>query len=143
MGPMSELVRNFDLGTKWEPDDPRAVLVASDIGETRLTLRAHFDDPDQRSVVLVWLRSWATRMEPPNDEALSGHSLYRAGLREVVWIGEVVQSRLIAHLEKRNRFDPLHDPQRFRQLRHWVVPLKEVLVEVVAEEIELQRAWTP
>jgi len=136
---MSEMVRDYDLGATWEPNAPGAVLVASDFGETRLTLRAHLDDPDQRAVVLVWLRSWAARMEPPNDEALSGHSLYRAGLRDVLWIGEVFQSRLIANLEKRNRFDPLHDPKRFRQLRHWVVPLKEVLVEVVAEAIELQR----
>lgn len=139
MGPMPEVVRDYDLGAIWEPNAPEAVLVATDAGETRLTLRAHPDDPDQRAVALVWLRSWAARMEPPNDEALSGHSLYRAGLRDVLWIGEVFESRLIANLEKRNRFDPLHDPRQFRQLRHWVVPLKGVLVEVVAEAIGLER----
>lgn len=139
MCPMSQVVRNFDLGTTWDPGTPGAVLVASDLGETRLTLRAHVDDPDQSGVILVFLGSLAARMEPKNDEALSGNSLYRSGLRDVLWIGEVTQSRLIANLEKKNRFDPLHKPQRFRQLRHWVVPLKEVLVEVVAEGIELQR----
>lgn len=136
---MPEAVRDFDLGATWDPNAPEAVLVATDSGETRLTLRAHPDDLDQRAVALVWSRSRAARMEPTNDEALSGHSLYRAGLRDVPWIGEVFQSRLIANFEKRNRFHPLHDPRQFRQLRHWVVPLKEVLVEVVAEAIELQR----
>ena len=136
---MSQSVRNVDLGTTWEPDNPGAVLLASDGGDARLTMRAHVDDADQRPVVLVWLRSWAVRMEPTNDEALTGHPLYRAGLRDVLWVGEVLQSRLIANLEKRNRFHVLHDPHRFRQLRHWVVPLKEVLVEVVAEDIELER----
>ena len=139
MGPMSQLVRNFDVGTTWDPNRPGAVLAASDLGETRLTLQAHPDDPDQSAVNLVFVGSLAARMEPKNDEALSGNSLYRAGLRDVVWIGEVIQSRLIANLEKKNRFHPLRDPQRFRRLRHWVVPLKEVLVEVVAEGIELQR----
>lgn len=139
MSPMPQMVRNFEIGTKWEPSTPGAVLVASDLGETRLTLRAHVDDPDQSAVTLVFVGSLAARMEPKNDEALSGNSLYRAGLRDVSWIGEVIQSRLIANLEKKNRFDPLHDSRRFRQLRHWVVPLKEVLVEVVAEGIELQR----
>ena len=139
MCPMSEMVRNFDVGTTWEPSSPGAVLLANDSGDARLTMRAHVDDADQRPVVLVWLRSWAVRMEPTNDEALTGHPLYRAGLRDVLWVGEVLQSRLIANLEKRNRFHALHDPHRFRQLRHWVVPLKEVLVEVVAESIELQR----
>jgi hypothetical protein len=58
--------------------------LAADEGETRLTLRAHPDDPDQRSVGLVWNGCLATRMEPPNDEAISGHRLYDLGMKECV-----------------------------------------------------------
>jgi hypothetical protein len=136
---MSQSVRAFDLGTTWETDTPEAVLVANDCGDTRLTLRARIDDPDQRSVVLVWTGSWAARMEPQNDEALTGNPLYKAGLRDVSGIGEVFESRLIANLDKRDRFHPKHGDHSFRQLRHWVVPLKETLVEVVAATIEIHR----
>lgn len=68
---------------------------------TRLTLRAHPDDPDQRLVGLVWDGCLAARMEAPNDEAISGHRLHDLGLRDVRWLGEVFDSTLIADLEQR------------------------------------------
>jgi hypothetical protein len=82
-------------------------------------------------------------MEPPNDEAIEGHRLYYVGLREVRWIGEVLESSLIADLEQRNRVHHRHDPQRFVGLRHWVVRLKGSVVEVVARSCEVVRPEAP
>jgi hypothetical protein len=78
-------------------------------------------------------------MEPPNDEARHGHRLWDAGLCDVLWFGEVSDSALIADLERRNRVHSHHDPRRFDGLRHWIVPLKGSVVEVVARECEVQR----
>lgn len=78
-------------------------------------------------------------MEPPNDEAIAGHRLYDAGLRQIRWIGEVIGSSLIAEIEHGNRSHPRHDPLRYAQLRHWIVPLKECTVEVVAETLSWHR----
>jgi hypothetical protein len=136
---VAEHVEDVDLGVKWEPDAPAAQLTAGYDGETRLRLRAHPDDPDQRRVDLVWNGCLVARMEPPNDEAISGHRLYEAGLREVQWIGEVHGSDLISDLERRNRVHPHHSAERYTELRHWVAPLKECTVEVVARSLHIKR----
>lgn len=78
-------------------------------------------------------------MEPPNDEARSGHRLYDVGLREVLWLGEVYESGLIAELERRNRVHARHSAEQYTALRHWVAPLKECTVEVVAHSLRVER----
>ena len=136
---MGEHVAAIDLGVKWEPNAPSALLTTTDGGEARLRLRAHPDDHDQHPVELVWDRCLAARMEPPNDEAVSGHRLYDVGLREVLWLGEVYESGLIAELERTNRVHARHSAERYIPLRHWVVPLKECTVEVVARSPRVER----
>jgi hypothetical protein len=42
-------------------------------------------------------------------------------------------------LEKQNNVHSRHDPSRFKSLVHYVLPLKESVVEVVADSIALQR----
>jgi hypothetical protein len=133
-------VRAIDIGVTWEPDAPAAVLVANDRGEAELTLLPHPEDADQRSVRLVWRGAAATRLEPPNDEARNGHPLWNAGLSDVLWIGEVDDSELVADVVQRNSVHPLHKAERYSGLRHWVVLLKEAVVEVVAEGVAVERA---
>lgn len=132
-------MESVDIGVVWDPNAPDARLLTTDSGVTRLTLRARVDDPDQRRVEFVWDRARAARMEPPNDEAISGHRLYAVGLREVLWVGEVHESELIADFEKRDRVHPYHDASLFAPLRHWVVRLKACTVEVVARSLTVER----
>jgi hypothetical protein len=140
---VSPTVQSLDLGVRWEPNAPAAVLVAHDDGGARLELRAHRADPDQRSVVLTWRGCRSTRMEAPNDEAIGGHPLFRVGLGHVLWAGEVLDSPLVAELEERNRAHVRHDERRYATLRHWILPLKEVVVEVVAEQLAVARVEAP
>lgn len=128
---MAERVIDVDPGVSWEPNGEEGVLVVAEQGTAALRLPANIDDEDQSWVCLAWEGVWAARMEPPNDEARAGHRLYDAGLREVVWMGEVVDSVLIEDLERRNRVHPNHSPDRYRELRHWILPLKGSVVEVV------------
>jgi hypothetical protein len=136
---MNESVHSLDLGVTWEPNAPDAVLISDDHGRAILALQPHPGDDDERVVVLVWRRCRASRMEPPNDEAISGHRLYEKGLKDVHWLGEVTDSEWIADLERRNRVHRYHDPGRFDGLRHFVLPLKETTVEVVARSVEASR----
>lgn len=131
------------VAVKWEPNVPEAQMMATDDGETRLRLRAHPDDHDQRAIHLVWNGCLVTRMEAPNDEAIGGHRLYNVGLRDVHWLGEVYQSDLTAELERRNRAHPHHDPDRYAELHHWVAALKECIVEVVARSLRVERGASP
>lgn len=130
---------SVDLGVTWDPNAPDAVLTASDVGHTRLTLRAHPDDPDRRDVVLEWSGSRFSSMSDPNDEAISGHRLFSKGLCDDLWAGLVEHSNLILDLERQNRVHPLHDPSRFQRMSHYVVLLKECVVEVAAGDMLVRR----
>lgn len=136
---MAERVVPWDLGVEWEPNAPEAMLLCDDGGRAFLALFPHFNDPDERMVVIAWTGSRAAVMQPPNDEALSGHRLYDKGLAEVSWAGEVLGSAWIEQLELQDRVHPLHDPSRFETLRHVVLHLKENTVEVVARDFSVRR----
>ena len=123
----------------WNPNVEAGVLIVAENGNATLSLLARSDDPNQRTVVLTFSGVRAARMEPPNDEAISGHRLYDKGLREVLWVGEVLDSELIADIERRTRVHPLRDPDRFAGLRHWVARLKGSVVEVVGRSCEASR----
>ena len=134
-----EQVRPLDLGVEWEPNAPDAVLITRDLGPAVLALRAHFDDTDSRCVVLEWRGVRSARMDPPNDEAISGHRLYAKGLSQVLWAGRVYDSELIRGLEQQNRVHPRYNPASFANLNHDVVRLKECVVEVVAKQLTVRR----
>jgi hypothetical protein len=140
---MAERVVPWDPGVKWEPNAPDAVLAVGDHGHAALALNAHFDDADQDCVVFVWSGTRAAIMGPPNDEAQSGHRLYRRGLSGVLWAGIVEQSMWIRDLERQNRVHPRHDAARFTRLTHFILPLKECTVEAVAEEVTVLRRPGP
>jgi hypothetical protein len=51
----------------------------------------------------------------------------------------VEQSKWIRDLERRNRVHPRHDAARYVRLTHFILPLKECTVEVVAEKVSVLR----
>ena len=87
-------------------------MLSDDSGWTRLAVRPHPDDADQRNVVLVWEGVEFVSLSAPNDEAISGHRLWRAGLNDVLWLGLVEDSELIASLRKQNSVHPHHESRR-------------------------------
>jgi hypothetical protein len=127
---MSERVQPLDLGVTWEPNAPEATLTTADNGTARLVMRAHQDDPDPRLVCLSWTGAQAVRFGPYNDEGLRHHPLYKRGLGEVLWAGEVIDSSWREEV-KTGVYRAPH--------RHFVVPTKEALVEVLADEIRVER----
>ena len=136
---MTELVVPLDLGVVWEPNAPSAILVADDFGRTAPALEPRQDDQDNRCVVIVWNATRSVSLAPPNDEAISGHRLYGSGLSDVLWAGLVQDSEAIRSLEGQNRVHPSHDPAHFAGLVHYVIPLKECVIEVIAEAVAVQR----
>ena len=137
--PMSEHVDALDLGVKWKPNAPSAILLSDDHGITALALDGHPDNPDQRCVVLVWSGTRSACLADPNDEAISRHRLFSHGLNRVMWAGAVRDSVAIRALKVQNRVHPHHDSSHFERLTHYIVLLKECVVEVVAEEISVHR----
>lgn len=118
---------------QWEPNVPTAVLISNDSADVVLALRCHPNDEDRRTVVLRWHGAIATpTWAAPNDEALHTHRLYGVGLRDLLWLGEVEGSTWLA--------DAVYDRARFR---HFIAPLKERVVKVLAERITTTRSDMP
>jgi len=126
-------------GVRWDPGAPDAVLVVTDSGLAALALRPYPGDGDPDCVVFVWSGVRELAMGAPNDEARPGHRLYKRGLESLIWAGLVEHSERTVGLEHVNRVHLQHDAERFSQLRHYVLPLKEDTAEVIAETIEVQR----
>ena len=140
---MTERVVPLPAGVCWEPSAPDAVLIITDAGLAALALRPHPDDTSDDCVVLVWSGTQEAVMGAPNDEALPGHRLYQRGLDGLMWAGVVEHSERIARLEQAGRIHPRHNAERFSRLRHYILPLKEGTVEVIAEAITVQRQPGP
>ncbi len=136
---VTEHVASVDLGVTWEPNEPDAVLLSADSGLSTLALKAHPNDPDDRCVLLKWTGCQYASMAPPNDEAISGHRLWTKGLQGLLWAGIVNDSELIAGLELQNRVHPMHSASLLEGLTHYVLPLKECVVEVVARDLAVLR----
>jgi hypothetical protein len=122
------------LGVRWEPNAPEAVLVTPDFGPAALAIRAHFDDTDERTVVLRWTHCLAVIDGPYNDEALNRHPLYEAGLKDVHWLGEVHDSAWLPSVS-----GAIH-PAAAAGLRHFILPLKERTIELAAHDVEVLRS---
>lgn len=136
---VKEHVRPLDLGVTWEPNAPNAVLLSADLGPSVLALEADPNDPDERCVVVKWTGCRFASITPPNDEAISGHRLWKKGMQDQLWSGIVHDSELIAGLERQNRVHPMHSASLFEGLTHYVLRLKECLVEVVARDLVVLR----
>jgi hypothetical protein len=69
--------------------------------------------------------------------------LYSRGLSSLLWTGKVERSEWIADLERHNGGHPRHDATRSAKLAHFILPLKEGMVEVVAEQVSVLRRPGP
>jgi len=136
---MSETVVPVDLEVDWDQNVPAAVLVSNDDGLTVLAVHASDADADPRTVVFTWHGTRFASMGSPNDEALSGHRLFEKGMSRIRRLGKVENSELIATLARETSVHPQHDPARFAELTHHVLPLKECTVEVVASRVTITR----
>jgi hypothetical protein len=134
---MPERVVESDFEIEWDWDDH--LLLSQDNGPTVLVLDPYEDDPDKRIVVLVWRRVRYALSGDPNDEAINGHRLWSKGLSSIRCIGLVHDSELIAMLERQNSVHSRHDPSRFGSLVHYVLALKSDVIEVVADDLRIER----
>jgi hypothetical protein len=118
------------VDVRWEPNAPEAALLSLDDSRVVLALRPHFDDVDQRTVVLRFDGAVQSSMTGDNDEGRSHHRLYDRGLDRLLWLGTV----------KNTDWSWEQKPWRTPPLRHFIAALKEGVVEVMAESVTVLRS---
>lgn len=90
------------------------------------------DTVDEAVAIVTFKACKVHKFGPPNDEAISGHPLYKKGLKPYR-VFKVLFSSWIAELEKMNSVHPYHDKKRFDDLSHFIFGFKDSTFECVAE----------
>lgn len=91
----------------------------------------------ENTAVLRFTNVTCSRFGYPNSEALSGHDLYKFGLRHYT-LYEVGNSPWIAELTRGNEVHPRHTPNHFSEARHFVMTFEDSTLEVVAQTVALE-----
>lgn len=95
---------------------------------------------DRRVAVIRFPLCWYVAFGQPNDEALAGHPLYNRGLQHYS-VHEVLDSLLIAELERRNSVHPKHDPDwYYKGSKHLIFTFQDSTLECV---VSTESWWTP
>ena len=73
--------RRSAVDVQWEPTCPESALLALGDGRVVLGIRAHFDDLDRRTVVLLRVGAERSSMSADNAEGPAATSTHRTPLR--------------------------------------------------------------
>jgi hypothetical protein len=147
MTPITERIVPVLPGVRWDPNAPMATMITNDTGVTVLAVNPHEDDPSRDCVVFVWTGTTEAVMGGQNDEGRFSHRLYDRGLAGLNWAGLVEDSEWIAELRRTGQTvaAKLLGPERARRdaeratPQHYILPLKENTIEVIADQVEVRR----
>lgn len=93
---------------------------------------------DEETVVVVTFELCDTfKFGSPNDEAISGHPLYKNGLRPYS-IFKVINSSWIEELEVMNSVHRRHDNKQYDSLNHYIFVFHDSTFECVAKGMSFQ-----
>ncbi len=152
-----EQVHPIDIGLGWDSGAPEPVLIQSEfrtflafgLAATALKLGPLTalppEEPNQGEIGIVeWLDCRGAVLGGLNDEALHGHALWSSGLADAGHYGaaEVMGSAWIRELEAANRVHPLHRPERFERLRHFILGFHDSTFECIADGYDCYLADT-
>ena len=113
----------------WPPPD---TVTRAIVCRTPSKLVIAYGTGDDKMAVLVFPHPATLKVGGPNDEALTGHSLYRYGLKPYS-IHRVDNSPWLDELERQNAVHPRHSEARFRASKvHYIFALKEETIECMA-----------
>jgi hypothetical protein len=83
------------------------------------------------SIIVKFDRVTAHYFGKPNDEAISGHHLYSAGLEAYSYF-EVMNSSWRDELEKMNRVHPYHKKAHYDDVHHFIFTFHDTTLEILA-----------
>lgn len=92
---------------------------------------------DDRTAVVKFENCLIHKFGAPNDEALSGHALYKNGLQHYS-IFKVSKSSWLKDLEKMNSVHPRHDKGRFLAYSHFIFTFHDSTFECISAAMNFE-----
>jgi len=120
------------------PHDAGAPMPAVFCDELNLFLAYWLAPAGEERTILKFASPRAHYFGPPNDETLHGHPLWSHGLRQY-GIFEITSSSWIRSLERMNHVHPRHNPERYKELRHYVFTFHDSTFECIAKDVAVAR----
>ncbi|UJH91712.1 hypothetical protein LZ575_03230 [Antarcticibacterium sp. 1MA-6-2] len=96
-------------------------------------------ESDERFVTIKFDRYAQFKFGNPNDEAISGHPLYKFGLQPYS-VQKVVESEWIKELTKMNSIHPYHNNEQFTKYQHFIFFFHDTCFEIVAEGYSIEQS---
>ncbi len=141
-----------DFPVSWDVGAPCPVLVTNDHSVFLMFFVRRFDpkwdgtyvtvqDPSnanaQPMALVEFQRCVSTKFGDPNDEVLEGHPLYGKGLDS--YTAQIVRnSKWLVELESINKVHSMYNPDRWRNLNHFVFWFHDNTFECVAEKYDVE-----
>ena len=94
-------------------------------------------EKDEGIVTVKFDRFAQFKFGSPNDEAISGHPLYKLGL-EAYSIQKVIGSDWVNELKKMNSVHPYHKDESFEEYEHFIFFFHDTCFEIVAKGYSIQ-----
>ncbi|MBI1216746.1 MAG: hypothetical protein GC185_13130 [Alphaproteobacteria bacterium] len=97
----------------------------------------YLDSAEEKTVIIKFQNFLIYKFGSPNDEALAGHPLYKAGLMPYGAF-KVQGASWIAELEKMNAVHPRHNKDRFNAYSHFIFTFHDSTFECISMGMEFK-----
>lgn len=134
----AEHVKALEIGVAWDAGAPEPILLQS-ANACHLAFRGSVTDDVK---VVEWVECMAATLGPPNDEALHGHRLWRAGLSAIghYAAGEVVNSGWISDIRTMNADHPRQRSDALDGFHHFILGFHDSTFECIAKGFRVTTA---
>lgn len=138
MNPTPNLIK-WDEPPSMDAGAPRPSLYSDETGLTCAYVIGATHSDSGSTAILHFEGVLYYSMGYPNDEALSGHPLYKNGLGFYDFY-LVENSPLVAELDRRNEVHRQHVAGAYiKRFRHWIITFHDETLEVVARSARFVR----
>ncbi len=150
----SERAEKISFNPEWDGGAPSPHLLQSD-HKTFLTYYVNDVDPNwngkylklqnptsnqpNKIAVVEWVSCHGAVLGGLNDEAISGHRLWKKGLEDCFYGAAIVQnSNWIEEMRKGNSVHPYHKDEMFSDLKHFILLFHDSTFECVAKSYNIE-----
>jgi hypothetical protein len=92
---------------------------------------------NNEKAIIVKFKSADCRFGSPGDETISGHPYYKIGMESYSFY-ELINSDWIDQIIKIDSIHPSHNPERWKDYKHYILTFHDSIFECIAKGFEVK-----